>query len=55
MLASERKVSSRVDASPLNWSDLRVRELPTGTVTLLLVVTPKGEARGERVLRCPLA
>jgi hypothetical protein len=44
-----------VDAPPLNWSDLGVREPPTGTVTVLLVVTTEGEARGERVLRCPLA
>jgi class 3 adenylate cyclase len=26
----------RVDTPPLNWSDLGVSELPTGTVTLLL-------------------
>ena len=33
MLAS---MSERVETTPLNWSDLGVSELPTGTVTLLL-------------------
>ena len=34
MLASMSAPDSRVDS--LNWSDLGVSELPTGTVTLLL-------------------
>ncbi|MGY4653477.1 class 3 adenylate cyclase [Mycobacterium sp. URHB0021] len=29
-------MSERADTTPLNWSDLGVNELPTGTVTLLL-------------------
>jgi class 3 adenylate cyclase len=29
-------MSERADTPPLNWSDLGVSELPTGTVTLLL-------------------
>lgn len=35
-LASMTEIDQRVDAPPLNWSDLGVSELPTGTVTLLL-------------------
>ena len=36
MLASMSASDPRVDTPPLNWSDLGVSELPTGTVTLLL-------------------
>jgi class 3 adenylate cyclase len=35
MLASMSGTEPRADA-PLNWSELGVSELPTGTVTLLL-------------------
>ena len=35
MLASMTRTNPRAD-TPLNWSDLGVSELPTGTVTLLL-------------------
>ena len=30
------EIDPRADTSPVNWSDLAVSELPTGTVTLLL-------------------
>lgn len=36
MLASMSGINPRADTKPLNWSDLGVSELPTGTVTLLL-------------------
>jgi predicted ATPase/class 3 adenylate cyclase/DNA-binding CsgD family transcriptional regulator len=36
MLASMSASDPQVDTPPLNWSDLGVSELPTGTVTLLL-------------------
>jgi predicted ATPase/class 3 adenylate cyclase/DNA-binding CsgD family transcriptional regulator len=36
MLASMISPDPRADTPPLNWSDLGVSELPTGTVTLLL-------------------
>ena len=36
MLANMAETDPHVDAPPLNWSDLSVSELPTGTVTLLL-------------------
>jgi predicted ATPase/class 3 adenylate cyclase len=36
MLANMAETDRRVDTQPLNWSDLGVSELPTGTVTLLL-------------------
>src|SRR5882757_1911493 len=36
MLASMTEIDPRADTSPVNWSDLGVSELPTGTVTLLL-------------------
>jgi predicted ATPase/class 3 adenylate cyclase/DNA-binding CsgD family transcriptional regulator len=36
MLASMSEIDRRADAPSLNWSDLGVSELPTGTVTLLL-------------------
>ncbi|MGA8249832.1 MAG: adenylate/guanylate cyclase domain-containing protein, partial [Mycobacterium sp.] len=36
MLASMSASDPRVDTPPLNWSDLGVSVLPTGTVTLLL-------------------
>ena len=36
MLASMSATGPRVETPPLNWSDLGVNELPTGTVTLLL-------------------
>ena len=36
MLASMTEIDPRADTSPVNWSDLAVSELPTGTVTLLL-------------------
>src|ERR1700759_2048484 len=35
-LANMAETDQRVDTPPLNWSDLGVSELPTGTVTLLL-------------------
>lgn len=35
-LTSMSEIDRRADARPLNWSDLGVSELPTGTVTLLL-------------------
>lgn len=35
-LANMAETDQRVDTPPLNWSDLGVTELPTGTVTLLL-------------------
>ena len=36
MLASMTETDPRADMPPVNWSDLGVSELPTGTVTLLL-------------------
>src|SRR6201992_3429551 len=36
MLASMGELGRWVDASPLNWGELGVSALPTGTVTLLL-------------------
>ncbi|MGO8937479.1 MAG: adenylate/guanylate cyclase domain-containing protein, partial [Mycobacterium sp.] len=36
MLANMTETDRHADAPPLNWSDLGVSELPTGTVTLLL-------------------
>ena len=36
MLANMGESDRRVDAMPVNWSDLGVSDLPTGTVTLLL-------------------
>ena len=36
MLASMTETDPRADLPPLNWSELGVGELPTGTVTLLL-------------------
>jgi len=36
MLANMSEIDPRADTPPLNWSDLGVSELPTGTVTLLL-------------------
>ena len=36
MLANMAETDRRADPPPLNWSDLGVNELPTGTVTLLL-------------------
>src|ERR1700739_3490737 len=36
MLASMSGTDPYTDTPPLNWSDLAVSELPTGTVTLLL-------------------
>lgn len=36
MLASMGESDPRADAPPVNWSELGVSELPTGTVTLLL-------------------
>jgi predicted ATPase/class 3 adenylate cyclase/DNA-binding CsgD family transcriptional regulator len=36
MLANMAETDRRADTPPLNWSDLGVSELPTGTVTLLL-------------------
>ena len=36
MLASMSGTDPRADMPPVNWSDLGVSELPTGTVTLLL-------------------
>src|SRR5258708_17205334 len=36
MLASMGESDARAIARPVNWSDLGVSELPTGTVTLLL-------------------
>jgi len=36
MLANMAETDRRVETPPLNWSDLGVNELPTGTVTLLL-------------------
>jgi len=36
MLASMNEIGPRADAPRLNWSDLGMTELPTGTVTLLL-------------------
>jgi predicted ATPase/class 3 adenylate cyclase/DNA-binding CsgD family transcriptional regulator len=36
MLASMGESDARADARPVNWSELGVSELPTGTVTLLL-------------------
>ena len=36
MLASMSETDRRTDTPLLNWSDLGVSELPTGTVTLLL-------------------
>ena len=36
MLDSMTETDRRADTQPLNWSDLGVSELPTGTVTLLL-------------------
>ncbi len=36
MLANMAETDRRADPPPLNWSDLGVSELPTGTVTLLL-------------------
>ncbi|MDT5173411.1 MAG: hypothetical protein QOG37_662, partial [Mycobacterium sp.] len=36
MLASMGESDPRADAPPVNWSELGVTELPTGTVTLLL-------------------
>src|ERR1700745_4519475 len=36
MLASMTETDPRADMAPVNWSELGVGELPTGTVTLLL-------------------
>ena len=36
MLASMTETDPRADMPPVNWSELGVGELPTGTVTLLL-------------------
>jgi predicted ATPase/class 3 adenylate cyclase/DNA-binding CsgD family transcriptional regulator len=36
MLVSMSQIDPRADAPPLNWSDLGMSDLPTGTVTLLL-------------------
>src|SRR5258707_7417623 len=36
MLASMTEIDPRADTSPVNWSELGVSVLPTGTVTLLL-------------------
>ena len=36
ILASMSETDRRADTASLNWSDLGVSELPTGTVTLLL-------------------
>ena len=36
MLASMGESDPRADTRPVNWSELGVIELPTGTVTLLL-------------------
>jgi predicted ATPase/class 3 adenylate cyclase/DNA-binding CsgD family transcriptional regulator len=36
MLASMSEIDPRLDTAPVNWSDLSVTDLPTGTVTLLL-------------------
>jgi class 3 adenylate cyclase len=35
-LCTLASMNERADTPPLNWSDLGVSELPTGTVTLLL-------------------
>ena len=36
MAETDLKIERSADPPPLNWSDLVVSELPTGTVTLLL-------------------
>src|SRR6516164_6684006 len=36
MLASMSQIDPRADTPPVDWSELGVSELPTGTVTLLL-------------------
>jgi predicted ATPase/class 3 adenylate cyclase/DNA-binding CsgD family transcriptional regulator len=36
MLVTMSQIDPRADAPPLNWSDLGMSDLPTGTVTLLL-------------------